>query len=149
MKMSSPYWNISPTENPIWVLQPNGKPVMENPISVFPRQSLDERVLQQTYDTEDIYGDKRKFYLPCDTTKAISMTHDVTKTYTIPYAVDNESFDQLQRLMHMMEGYISAKQFSYVFPDAYNEFQLSKIYKAARMAYRNVSSMPMSVGVDL
>ncbi len=147
MKMSSPYWNISPTENPIWVLQPIGKPVLENPISVFPRQSLDERVLQQTYDTEDIYGDKRKFYLPCDTTKAISMTHDVTKTYTIPYAVDNESFDQLQRLMHMMEGYISAKQFSYVFPDAYNEFQLSKIYKAARMAYRNVSSMPMSVGV--
>lgn len=46
-------------------------------------KSLDERVLQQTYDTEDIYGDKRKFYLPCDTTKAISMTHDVTKTYTI------------------------------------------------------------------
>ena len=108
---------------------------------------LDERVLQQAYNTEDIYGDKRKFYLPCDTTKAISMTHDVTQTYTISYAVDKESFDQLQRLMHMMEGYISAKRFSYVFPDAYNEFQLSKIYKAARMAYRNVSSMPMSVGV--
>lgn len=110
-------------------------------------KSLDERILQQTYNTEDIYGNKRKFYLPCDTTKAISMTHGVTKTYTIPYAVDNESFDQLQRLMHMMEGYISAKQFSYVFPDAYNEFQLSKIYKAARMAYRNVSNMPISVGV--
>ncbi len=108
---------------------------------------LKERVLQQIYDTEDIYGNKRKFYLPCDTTKAISMAHGVTQTYTIPYAVDNESFEQLQRLMHMMEGYISAKQFSYVFPDAYNEFQLSKIYKAARMAYRNVSSMPMSVGV--
>lgn len=108
---------------------------------------LEERVLQQTYDTEDIYGDKRKFYLPCDTTKAISMKHGVTQTYTIPYAVDNESFDQLQRLMHMMEGYISAKQFSYVFPDVYNEFQLSKIYKATRMAYRNVSSMPMSIGV--
>lgn len=108
---------------------------------------LEERVLQQTYNTEDIYGNKRKFYLPCDTAKAISMTHDVTQTYTIPYAVDNESFDQLQRLMHMMEGYISTKQFSYVFPDAYNEFQLSKIYKAARMAYRYVSSMPMSVGV--
>lgn len=83
-------------------------------------KTLDERVLQQTYNTEDIYGDKRKFHLPCDTTKAISMTHDVTKTYTIPYAVDNESFDQLQRLMHMIEGYISAKHFSYVFPDAYN-----------------------------
>lgn len=110
-------------------------------------KTLDERVLQQTYETEDIYGNKRKFYLPCDTTKAISMTHGITNTYTIPYAVDNESFDQLQRLMHMMEGYISAKYFSYVFPDAYNEFQLSKIYKAARMAYRNVSSMPMSVGV--
>lgn len=108
---------------------------------------LEERVLQQSYVTKDIYGNKRKFYLPCDTTKAISMDHNVTNTYTIPYAVDNESFDQLQRLMHMMEGYISAKQFSYVFPDAYNEFQLSKIYKAARMAYRNVSNMPMSVGV--
>lgn len=108
---------------------------------------LEERVLQQTYDTEDMHGNRRKFYLPCDTTKAISMMHGVTKTYTIPYAVDNESFDQLQRLMHMMEEYISAMQFSYVFPDAYNEFQLSKIYKAARMAYRNVSSMPMSVGV--
>ena len=108
---------------------------------------LEERVLQQTYDTKDIYGNRRKFYLPCDTTKAINMTPGITKTYTIPFAVDNESFDQLQRLMHMMEEYISAKQFSYVFPDAYNEFQLSKIYKAARMAYRNVSNMPMSVGV--
>ena len=108
---------------------------------------LDERVLQQTYFTEDIYGSKRKFYIPCDTAKAINMSHEITKTYTIPYAVDNESFDQLQRLMHMMEEYISAKHFSYVFPDAYNEFQLSKIYKAARMAYRDVSSMPMSVGV--
>lgn len=108
---------------------------------------LEERVLQQTYTANDIYGNERKFYLPCDTTKAINMKHGVTQTYTIPYAVDNESFDQLQRLMHMVEEYISAKQFSYVFPDAYNEFQLSKIYKAARMAYRNVNSMPVSVGV--
>lgn len=37
-KMSSPYWDISPTENLIWVLQPNGKTVLENPILVFPRQ---------------------------------------------------------------------------------------------------------------
>ncbi len=107
---------------------------------------LEERVLQQSYTTGDIYGNEREFYLPCDTAKAISMHHGTTKTYTIPYAADHESFGQMQRLMHMMESYISAGKFSYVFPDAYNEFQLSKIYKAARMAYRNVHSMPMSIG---
>ncbi|MFV0364728.1 MAG: DUF2357 domain-containing protein [Suipraeoptans sp.] len=108
---------------------------------------LEERVIQQMYVTKDLYDDIRTFYIPCDTASAIRMDHGTTTTYTIPYAVDNESFEQLKRLMHMMEGYIYAKKLSYVFPDAYNEFQLSKIYKAARMAYRHVSSMPLSVGV--
>lgn len=108
---------------------------------------LKERVLQQMYTCKDIYGDERTFFIPCDTANAIKMNHGMTTTYTIPYAVDHESFEQLKRLMHMMEGYISAKKFSYIFPDAYNEFQLSKIYKAARMAYGHVSSMPLSIGV--
>lgn len=45
---------------------------------------------------------------------------------------------QMKRLMHMMENYIVADSFTYVFPDAYNELQLSMVHKAARMVYRQV-----------
>lgn len=108
---------------------------------------LSERVLQQKYVGLDIDGDERKYYIPCDNTNAIKMISGTTETYTIPYAVDNGSMDQMKRLMHMMENYIVADSFTYAFPDAYNELQLSMVHKAARMVYRKVRNIPLSIGV--
>lgn len=110
-------------------------------------EKLPERVLQQKYVGFDIDGDKRKYYIPCDNTNAIKMISDTTETYTIPFAVDNGSMEQMKRLMHMMENYIVTESFTYVFPDAYNELQLSMVHKAARMVYRKVRNVPLSIGV--
>lgn len=107
---------------------------------------LSARILQQKYFSEDIDGDKRDYYIPCDSTNAIKMIPDVTETYSIPLAVDNGSMNQMKRLMHMMEEHILTDSLTYVFPDAYNDFQLSMVHKAAKMVYRKVRNVPLSIG---
>ena len=109
-------------------------------------EKLAERVLQQKYTGFDIDGDERNYYIPCDNSNAIKMISGVTDTYTIPFAVDNGSMEQMKRLMHMMENYLITDSFTYVFPDAYNELQLSMVHKAARMVYRRVRNVPLSIG---
>ena len=107
---------------------------------------LTERILQQKYTGNDIDGDLKNYYIPCDNSNAIKMISGVTDTYTIPFAVDNGSMEQMKRLVHMMENYIVTESFTYVFPDAYNELQLSMAHKAARMVYRRVRNIPLSIG---
>lgn len=114
----------------------NGKP-----------EKLSERLLQQKFYGKDIDGDDREYYIPCDDTNAIKMVSGKTETYTIPFAVDNGSMEQMKRLMHMMENYIISDELTYFFPDAYNELQLSIVHKAARMVYRKVRNIPLSIGV--
>ena len=109
-------------------------------------EKLTERLLQQRYTGNDIDGDERDYYIPCDNTNAIKMISGVTDTYTIPFAIDNGSMEQMKRLVHMMENYIVTDSFTYVFPDAYNELQLSMVHKAARMVYRRVRNVPLSIG---
>lgn len=110
-------------------------------------EKLSERILQQKYVGLDIDGDKRNYYIPCDNTNAIKMISGITETYTIPFVVDNGTMDQMKRLMHMMDNYIITDSFTYVFPDAYNELQLSMVHKAARMVYHKVRNIPLSIGV--
>ena len=109
-------------------------------------KKLSERILQQKYTGNDIDGDERNYYIPCDSSNAIKMISGVTDTYTIPFAVDNGSMEQMKRLVHMMENYIITDTFTYVFPDAYNELQLSMVHKATRMVYRRVKNVPLSIG---
>ena len=91
-------------------------------------------------------GDCKQYYIPCDRTNALKMVRGVTETYTVPYAADHGSMEQMKRLLHMMENYISTENFTFVFPDAFHAFQLSMVHKAARMAYRKVKNIPQSVG---
>lgn len=109
-------------------------------------EKLTERLLQQKYTGRDIDGDERDYYIPCDNSNAIKMISGVTDTYTVQFAVDNGSMEQMKRLVHMMENYIVTDSFTYVFPDAYNELQLSMVHKAARMVYRRVRNIPLSIG---
>ncbi|MFR7418641.1 DUF2357 domain-containing protein [uncultured Megasphaera sp.] len=109
-------------------------------------ETLAERVLQQKYIGTDMEGDESAYYIPCDETNAIKMVQDETDTYTIPFAVDTGSMEQMKRLMHMLENYIKTDLFTYVFPDAYNELQLSMVHKAAKMVYRRIRNIPLSIG---
>jgi len=130
------------------------KNILVDLFSLYPRyigddsvfEKLPGRILQQSYKGIDIDGELKEYYIPCDTADAIIMMPDETQTYTIPFAIDNASIGQAKNLIYMLENYIETDSFTYVFPDAYNDLQLSMIHKIARMVFRNVKNIPLSIG---
>lgn len=88
-----------------------------------------------------------RYALPCDDANAVIVQSEQMVPYTIQSAVINNSLPQLGQLMHLLEDQVVTNDFTFVFPDAFDEFQLSLVHKAARMAYRNVRSFPRSIGI--
>ncbi len=88
-----------------------------------------------------------KYDLPCDDANALIVQSNEMVPYTIQSAVIENSLLQLGQLMHLLEDQVVTNDFTFVFPDAFDEFQLSMVHKAARMAYRNVKSFPRSIGI--
>lgn len=89
-------------------------------------------------------NEKEKFYIPCDMSDAI-IIRDGIETFSIATTVENASSQQMSRLFHLLEQYIVANKFTFVFPDIYNEFQLSLVHKAARLVFHEVRSLPRSI----
>lgn len=88
----------------------------------------------------------RKFSIPCDASNAIVMKEGIESS-TVALAVNGASGIQMTRLMHLLEQYVIASKFTFLFPDIYNEFQLSLVHKAARLISHEVRSLPRSIGV--
>lgn len=88
-----------------------------------------------------------KYDLPCDDVNAVIIQSEEMVPYTIQSAVIDNSLPQLGQLMHLLEDQVVTGDFTFVFPDAFDEFQLSLVHKAARMAYRSVKSFPRSIGI--
>ena len=120
--------------------------IRPNYISDFDEiKSLKGRILEQKFLWSDI-SEQRKFEIACDVASTIVL-NDHIDTYTIATAVEQASLYQLTSLMHLLENYITAQKFTFLFPDIYNEFQLSLVYKAARLVFHDVRSFPKSIGV--
>ncbi|WP_406042444.1 DUF2357 domain-containing protein [Succinimonas sp.] len=85
------------------------------------------------------------FPLPCDRARTIAMT-DSIETYSVVSAVEEARPGQLADLARLLGDYIIARQLTFLFPDAYNEFQLSMVHKALRLAFQRVVSFPRSMG---
>ena len=109
-------------------------------------QKMQQRILQQSHT---VYSDNyfKVFNISCEFSSLIEILDNDIETYTITTALNNASISQMSKLMHMMEEYIITNKLVFVFPDIYNEFQLSLIHKAARMAYSEVRSFPRSIGI--
>lgn len=88
-----------------------------------------------------------KYDLPCDDANAVIIQSEEMVPYTIQSAVIDNSLPQLGQLMHLLEEQVVTSDFTFVFPDAFDEFLLSLVHKAARMAYRSVKSFPRSIGI--
>lgn len=88
-----------------------------------------------------------RYDLPCDDAKAIIVQNESMVPYTVQSAVIDNSLPQLGQLLHLLEEQVVTNNFTFVFPDAFDEFQLSLVHKAARMAYRKVKSFPRSIGI--
>lgn len=109
-------------------------------------QKLPERMLMQRYLSRDKKGNAVYDDISCEKTNAVQMVQGVTETYTVFRAVENGSIDQLQRLMYRMKKNVSAVQFTFIFPDAWNVFQLDMVYQAADRVYPQVLGIPLSIG---
>lgn len=105
-------------------------------------QELGGRILFQQW----IENKYKKFALPCDRARAIEIANGI-ETYSVISAVENGKSDQLADLARLVGIYIKANCLTFLFPDEYNEFQLSMVYKALHLAYPNVESFPRSMGV--
>ena len=108
-------------------------------------ESLKGRILSQTHLWED-EGENYKLEVSCDTSNALLFDEKI-ETYTVATAVEQASANQMTKLLHLLERYVSAQKFTFLFPDIYNDFQLSLVYKAARLIFHDVRSFPRSIGV--
>lgn len=94
--------------------------------------------------------DESAYYIPCDVSNAL-LLNDNVESFNISSAVNNQSgvktTMQMSKLFHLLEEYITANDFTFLFPDIYDEFQLSQVHKAARLVYHNVKALPRSIGV--
>ncbi len=88
-----------------------------------------------------------RYDLPCDDAKAIIVQNESMVPYMVQSAVIDNCLSQLGQLLHLLEEQVVTNNFTFVFPDAFDEFQLSLVYKAAHMAYRKVKSFPRSIGI--
>lgn len=109
-------------------------------------RELDGRILFQrhSYPLED-EDEPTVFALPCDRARAIEMA-DGIETYSVVSAVEDAQPGQLADLARLLGNHIRAKRLAFLFPDAYNEFQLSMMHKALRLAFPEVVSFPRSMG---
>ena len=83
--------------------------------------------------------------VPCDQSGMI-LLNDSTKTFTVTTAIENGSGTQMSRLIRLLDKYFVTNELTFVFPDIYNEFQLSLVHKSARLISPGVHSFPRSVG---
>lgn len=105
---------------------------------------LDGRIMQQTHICR-FDDEEHRFDVACDQSAAIVLDGKVD-IYTVPIAVENASGLQMSKLMHLLERYVLSQKFVFLFPDIYNEFQLSLVHKAARLAFHEVRAFPRSIG---
>ena len=108
-------------------------------------KTLAGRLMGQTQRVV-IDDEKRRFDIACDKSKAIIL-NECMETYTIATAVEDASHLNMSKLMHLLERYVTAPKLTFLFPDIYNEFQISLVHKAARLVFHEVRSFPRSVGV--
>lgn len=109
-------------------------------------RELNGRILFQRHSSRmDGTDAPSRFALPCDQAQAIEMTAEV-ETYSVISAVEDADTAALADLARLLGSYLKARHLAFLFPDAYNTFQVSMIHKALRLAFAEVASFPRSMG---
>ena len=84
--------------------------------------------------------------VPCDESSMIMLNGSIS-SFTVTTAIENGSGTQMGKLIRLLDKYFVANELTFVFPDIYNEFQLSLVHKSARLISPRVHSFPRSIGV--
>ena len=67
------------------------------------------------------------------------------KCYTLSSVLSNPKDIRATRLLSIINNYLHVNKLTFVFPDLYNDFQLSNLRKAIRVYYANVEALPASI----
>lgn len=121
-------------------------------------EELPYRLLQQEISliqNENV----EKYFQSCESSDAIILQDENTgrkngtynfgeiNTYTISSAIDDESSEHMKLLFQMLSKQLVTNDLTYIFPDLFDEFQLSLVHKTARLSYHKVKAFPKSIGV--
>lgn len=102
-------------------------------------QQLDCRLLMQYQSSEN-----HTYAMDCSRSGILFFRR--TKTCTVASCVDNDGKD-LDDLVEILSRRLKTKQIRVVYPDLYNDFQLSDLYRSLRQHYSRVEFFPRSVGI--
>lgn len=97
---------------------------------------------RQVIETSDRIHERT---VPCDQSNMI-LLNDAVSSFTVTTAIENGSGTQMNKLIRLLDNYFSTNELTFVFPDIYNEFQLSLVHKSARLIAPKVHSFPRSIG---
>ena len=104
-------------------------------------QKLPIRLMAQEY--RNYGGHNYDISLACS--NSIILDKDKNDVYTLKSVLNHAKDNRAYNLVSLLGNYLSANSLQYVFPDMYNDFQLSKLRKALRMEYRSIKGLPKSI----
>lgn len=123
-----------------------------DPFSIRPKFiSQEGRVLEMCgrlmYQKQSVETSNRvhERNVPCDQSSMILLNGSTT-SFTVTTAIENGSGAQMSKLIRLLDKYFVANELTFIFPDIYNEFQLSLVHKSARLISPKVHSFPRSIG---
>jgi hypothetical protein len=105
-------------------------------------------LLQQTYSV-----DGNNYFLNCENSRVIRIDNN---TYTSTFYSEMNTFREknqittknnegLDLLLKILSTKLNSDNLKFLFPDIFNEFDLSKLYKILKRGYKKVESMPKSI----
>ena len=105
-------------------------------------------LLQQTYSV-----DGNNYFLNCENSRVIRIDNN---TYTSTFYSEMNTFREknqittknnegLDLLLKILSTKLNSDNLKFLFPDIFNEFDLSKLYKVLKRGYKKVESMPKSI----
>lgn len=103
------------------------------------------KILLQKYSGININDEFKDYYISCDNSSSIKIIKNVTKSYSIFNSIEEGNDTVLFELIKILNKYINSKKLNFIFPDIYNEFQLSMLYKNLKIKYSNVARIPSSI----
>ena len=105
-----------------------------------PPSALSFRLLGQNQST----GDQSDTYISCANSQALAITES-QPLFSLISAIRSGNQSQISILTHQLHKYVDCRTLSYIFPDCYNEFELSALRTALRLTFRNIEALPQSI----
>ena len=105
-------------------------------------------LLQQTYSV-----DGNNYFLNCENSKVIrignntytSTLYSEMNTFRKKNQIMTKNNEGLDLLLKILSTKLDSDNLKFLFPDIFNEFDLSKLYKLLKRGYKKVESMPKSI----